>query len=240
VDRRLPEADAVLGFAVTRDNFARASRLKWVHVTAAGVGPLLFPAMVESDVLLSNSRGLHGASMAEHTIGVMLSFVRNLHLSRDAQARRQWVQLDFARGNPAIGQLAGRTLGLVGLGAVGSATATRAKALGMRVIAVRKHPATPAAPADEQWPASRLDDLLAASDFVVLAAPLTGETRGLIDAARLARMKPGALLVNLGRGSLVDEPALIAALERGAIGGGARCHAREPLPAGSPLWAMPQ
>ena len=241
VERRLPEADVVLGWAVRRDNFERASKLRWVHVTAAGVTPLMFPAMIESDVMISNSRGLQANAMAEHALGVMLMYVRKLHLARDVQAKREWAQTRIWTEPPPIGELGGSTLGLVGLGSIGVALATRAKALGMRVLAVRKHPASPPAPADAQWPAERLDDLLAESDVVVLVTALTGETRGLMNAARLARMKAGALLVNLGRGALVDEPALIAALERGTPAAAALdVTQKEPLPADSPLWAMPQ
>jgi phosphoglycerate dehydrogenase-like enzyme len=237
----LPEADIVLGFALRRDNFARASRLRWIHVSAAGVGPLLFPELVESDVLLSNGRGLHAVSMAEHALAVILGFYRKLHLARDAQARAEWTQDALWTGLPEFRDLGGATLGLVGLGSVGRAIASRAHALGMRVIAVRRRPGANTEGVAEQWGESRLDDLLAASDVVVLAAPLTTATRSLIGSAQLARMRPHALLVNLGRGALVDEPALIAALERGALAGAALdVTLEEPLPAASPLWAMKQ
>ena len=241
VDRALPEAEVVLGWAVRRENFTLAKRLRWIQLTAAGVGHTLFPEMVESDVVLTNGRGIHAVAMAEHTIGVILAFVRKLHLARDEQNRKRWTQKEQWAGTPAFGELGGRTLGLVGLGSVGEAIAVRARALGLRVLAVRKHPRPGAGPADEQWGPERLPDLPARADFVVLAPPLTAETRGLIGREQLARMKPEAVLVNLGRGKLVDEDALIEALRDGRIAGAALDVFRdEPLPAASPLWEMPQ
>lgn len=240
-DRLIADADVVFGWAVRPGNFSTARRLKWIHVSAAGVTPLLFPELVASDVVLTNGRGTHSVAMAEHTIGVILAFVRKLHLARDAQRDRGWIPENLWRGEPPIGELAGTTLGLVGLGSTGSAIAERARALGMRVVAVRRRPAPDPAPADAQWGLDRLDELVAAADWLVLAPPLTPETRGMIDGRRLALMKPSAVLINIGRGALVDEPALIASLESGRIMGAALdVFEQEPLPAESPLWAMPQ
>jgi phosphoglycerate dehydrogenase-like enzyme len=240
-DARIAEADVVLGFAARPANFASARRLRWIHSTAAGVGGVLFPALVESDVVLTNSRGLHADSMAEHAIGLMLAFTRKLHHSRDAQRDHRWTQNEHWVEAPRLGFLRGSTLGLIGLGRVGSAIATRARALGMRVLAVRRHPASPADPADEQWPSSRLHDLLAASDWVVLVAPHTPETTRLLGTAELAHMRPHSRLLNLGRGALVDQAALVEALRSGRIAGaGLDVFEEEPLPASSPLWDMPE
>jgi phosphoglycerate dehydrogenase-like enzyme len=240
-DEWLPKADVVMGWAVRRDNLARAERLRWIHVTAAGVHGALFPELVASPITLTNGRGIHAVSMAEHTLGVLLAFARKLHLARDAQRERKWIQERMWVEPPPFGEVSGSTLGLVGLGAIGSAIASRARALGMRVVAVRRHPAANPEPADTQWGAERLDEMLALADWVVLATPLTPETRGLIDARRLALMKRSAVLVNIGRGALVDEAALIAALERGGIAGAALDVAeKEPLPASSALWVLPQ
>ena len=240
-DRELARADAVFGWAVTPKNFASARRLRWIHVSAAGVTPLLFPALVESDVVLTNGRGLHSVAMAEHTLGVILAFARKLHLARDAQRERRWTQKDLWSQSPPFSFLAGGTLGLVGFGTVGRALAERARPLGLEVIAVRRHPAADPAPADAQWGPERLGELLARADWLVLAPALTAETRGLIGAAELSRMKPSAVLVNLGRGGLVDEQALIEALrERRLAGAALDVFAEEPLPESSPLWEMPQ
>ena len=239
-ERVLPEADVVLGWAVRESNFERARRLKWIQITAAGVGGLLFPALVESPVVVTNGRGIHAVAMAEHALGVMLMFARKLHLARDAQSRRAWTQEELWVQEPPFSELGGTTLGLVGLGSVGSAIAQRARALGMRVIAVRKHPAADPAPADAQWGTERLDELAARADWLLLVPPLTAETRGLMDQRRLALMKPHAILVNLGRGPLIDEPALVEALRAGRIAGAALdVYEREPLDPESPLWAMP-
>jgi len=240
-DARLPEAEVVLGFAVRPRNLASARRLRWIHSTAASVTHVLFPELVETDVVITNASGLHADAMAEHTLGVMLAFARNLHRSRDDQHARRWAPESLWRDAPAIGSLAGTTLGLVGLGRVGAAVATRARALGMRVLAVRRHPAAEPAPADEQWPVERLGELLGRADWLVLAAPHTRETERLIGARELALLRPGARLVNLGRGALVDETALLEALRAGRLAGAALdVFDREPLPADHPFWGMPE
>jgi phosphoglycerate dehydrogenase-like enzyme len=239
--RALPEADVVYGVLVDETGLPLARRLRWIHVSAAGVGSLLFPALVESAVTLTNGRGLHAVSMAEHALGMMLAVARKLDHARDRQRERRWEQVGLWTAEPPFRQLDGATLGLVGLGAVGSALAGRALALGMRVVAVRPHP-VPASGADavEQWPLERLPEMLEIADWVVLAAPHTAATRGLIGREQLARMKPGAVLVNLGRGALVDEDALVEALRAGRLGGAALdVVSREPLSPGSPLWALP-
>jgi phosphoglycerate dehydrogenase-like enzyme len=240
-DRLLPEADIVLGWGVRRSNFASARRLRWIQLTAAGVGSLLFPELVASPVIVTNARGLHAVSMAEHTLGVMLMLARKLHLARDEQNRRVWAQNRQWLEPPGFDQLSGATLGLVGMGAVGSALAARARMLGMRVHAVRRHPSADPAPADEQWGSDRLPELLRTSDWLVLAVPLTSETRGRIGRQELALMPRRARIVNLGRGALIDEPALVEALARGDLAGAALdVFQEEPLPESSSLWTMPQ
>jgi phosphoglycerate dehydrogenase-like enzyme len=240
-DAAVSDADVILGAALTRANFAAARRLRWIHLTAAGVGHALFPELVASDIVVTNARGLHAVSMAEHTLAVLLAFARKLHLARDAQRDVHWAHRDMWADRPPFGDLGGASLGLLGLGAVGSAIAVRARALEMKVRAVCRRARTDPAPAHEVWTADRLGDLAAASDALVLAAPHTPATSGQVDAAVLARMPSHAVLVNLGRGALVDEPALIAALEGGRIAGAALdVFAEEPLPATSPLWRMPQ
>ena len=238
-NRLLPEAEVVWGWAVRRGNFARAHRLRWIQITAASVHGLLFPELVASEVVVTNGRGLHGIAMAEHALGVILAFTRKLHLARDAQRERRWAQSALWGEAPPIGGLNGRTLGLVGFGAIGRATAERARALGLEVLAVRRRPAPDPAPAHAQWPPERLPELLARAHFLVLAAPLTDATRGLLGAAELARMRRDAIVVNLGRGALIDQQALIEALQAGTIAGAALdVFEREPLDAASPLWGM--
>ncbi len=237
----LPEADVVLGFAVRPENFASAKRLRWIHATAAGVEWMLFPELVESDVTLTCSRGLYALSMAEHTLGVMLAFARQLHVSRDAQHTHRWTQLEQSASGTEFGQLAGATVGIVGFGHIGRAIGERCRALGMHVIGLRRHPEANPGPAHEQWGLDRLGELVERSDWLVLAAPHTSESTHLIDAAMLVRVKPGARLVNVGRGALVDEAALIEALRSGRLAGAALdVMEKEPLVPESPLWDMPQ
>lgn len=240
-DALLPETEIVFGWGVQQRNFSAAKRLRWIHMSSASVTPLMFPELIESPVLVTNGRGTHSEPMAEHTIGVMLAFVRKLHLARDAQIRSEWSAVSMFHDPPAFRSLAGSTLGLVGLGSIGAAIARKARALGMHVLAVRRHPVSdPPAPADEQWGVNRLHELIERSDWLVLVTPLTAETRGMIGRPELARMRPSATLINLGRGSLVDEPALIEALEQGRIAGAALdVFQKEPLPRENPLWAMP-
>ena len=240
-DALLPEVDVVLGFAVRSANFARAHRLRWIHSTAASVTGVLFPELVASDVIVTNAKGLHADAMAEHALAMMLAFTRKLHRARDAQRAHEWAQAVMWEQSPAIGSLAGGTLGLVGFGAIGAAIAVRARALGMRVLAVRRRPAHDPAPADEQWPASRLRELLPRVDWLVIVAPHTPETERLIGREELALLRADARLMNLGRGALVDEAALIEALRAGRLAGAALdVFDEEPLPPTSPLWDLPE
>ena len=240
-DALLPAVEVVLGFAARPEVFPTAKHLRWIHSTAAGVEGILSPELVALDVTLTCSRGLHAQSMAEHALGVMLAFARQLHSSRDAQRERRWSQHEQWGASPGFADLAGATVGIVGFGHIGSAIGEKARALGMHVLAVRRTPAASPEPAHEQWGLDRLTELLERSDWVVLAAPHTRESARLIGAAELGRMKPGARLVNVGRGALVDQDALIAALRAGRIAGaGLDVVASEPVPADSPLWDMPQ
>lgn len=239
-DALLPETDVVLGFAVKPENIALAKRLKWIHMTAAGIGHALFPTLVESDIVVTNARGMHAVSIAEHTLGAMLMLARKLHVKRDVQHEKRWTQIETWKDAPPLGELRGATLGLVGFGHIGHEIAVRAKAFGMRVIAVRRRPALEPAPADAQWGMERLDDLLAQSDWLVVCAAHTRETDRLLTAEKLARMKPGASFVNIARGAIVDEAALTAALRSGHVAAAALdVMEQEPLPPESPLWAMP-
>ncbi len=232
-------ADCEVAFTsrLTAGAFAEARALRWVHSPAAGVGAMLFPEMRASDVLVSNSRGMNARAVAEHALALLFALARRLPDAIGAQRRGQWIQDDLS-GLPT---LQGRTMGIVGLGAIGARLAHMAAGLGMRVIATRRdvkaerdpHVADVMAPQD-------LPRLLAEADVVVLAAPLTEDTRELIGAAELARMKPTAWLINVARGKLVRESDLAAALEAGALAGaGLDVFAHEPLAASSPLWGLP-
>jgi len=217
--------------------FAAARALRWVHSPAAGVGGMLFPGMKESTVLLTNSRGMSAAAVAEHALMLMLASARRLPEAILAQAGRRWICNDLA-GLPT---LRGLTVAIVGLGAIGRELARMTAGLGMTVIGTRRETGEPLPGGVSE--AVGPDDLrlvLPRADFVVLAAPLTAVTRGLIGAAELRLMKPTARLVNVGRGRLVDESALIGALGRREIAGAALdVFEHEPLAEASPLWSLP-
>lgn len=240
IRRLLPEADAAFTPYVDRDVFPRAARLRWIQAVAVGVGSLLYPEMVASPVVITNARGIRARAMAEHIIGVSLALARKLHVAVRRQAERVWAQTEL-EGSGAIRLLAGRRLGVVGLGAIGTETAALAAAFGMRVSAIRRRVEQPLPDGvEEVLPPERLHDLLGRSDVVVLSPPLTSATRGLIGRAELAVMKPDAFLVNIGRGRLVDDEALVAALRSGRLGGAALdVFAREPLDPASPYWDLP-
>jgi phosphoglycerate dehydrogenase-like enzyme len=238
-------AEVYLGLGVPRALFLAATasphgRLRWAHTGTAGVGSLLYPELRDSDVILTNSAGVHAEPMAEWATAALLYFARGFDIAVRAQAERQWRAEPFEALPPQVRELAGATLGIVGFGGIGRAVAWRAAALGMRVVATRRRQARTPPPVELIAGDDALGRLLEQSDFVVLAAPSTAETRGLIDRAALARMKAGAVLVNVARGDLVDDDALVDALASRRLRGAALdVFAREPLPPDSPLWALP-
>ena len=209
-----------------------APRVRWVHSRSAGLDEVLFPALVQSHVPVTNGSGVFSAPLAEFVMAATLFFAYDLRRMVRNQEAGAWEQFD-------IQEVAGRTMGILGYGDIGRAIACRARALGMRVIALRRHP-EPDALAHEVMGPERQAELLARSDFLAVAAPLTPETRGLIGEAELAVMKAGAVLINVGRGPVVDEAALARALESGRIRGAALdVFEHEPLPAGHPFYRLP-
>jgi len=235
----LADADIYVGFWARSGQFRDARKLRWVHATAAGVSQLLHPDFVASDVVLTNARGVNAAPIGDHTLGMILAFSRHLVSAWRHQREHRWAQQEIWDERPRPRELAGQRLVLVGLGALGRAIAERARGFGMRIVAVTRSGRDPGGLVDEIFAAGRLDEALREADFVVLAAPETPETRHLIDARRLALMKPSACLVNVARGTLVDEAALAEALATRRIAGAALdVTEREPLPPESPLWNL--
>lgn len=231
----IDEADIVFG-TPWPEAVARAKRLRWLQVQSAGVDRYHVPEVINRPPFtLTNARGVYGVAGAEHVLGMMLMFNRGLiHFYRYQQDAVWNRDLNLAR------KLSGQTLGIVGLGDIGMHLARRAKAFGMRVLAVKRTPASPPSFVDALWTPKQLPMLLAESDHIALTVPLTHETRGMINADQLARMKPTAYLYNIGRGALVDEAALLRALEEGTIAGaGLDVFVEEPLPANHPLWRAP-
>ena len=239
------DAEVYCGWGIRRDVFLAARRLRWFHSGAAGARNSLFREMRDSDVAFTNSAGMYADSLADHALAGILYFARGLDVAVRAQRRREWVQaaLNSPRSPlhalPPAGEMAGASLGIIGYGGIGSALGRRAHALGMRVQAIRRRPATPPPELDRLEGPGFLPTLLETSDYVALAAPETPDTEGLIGAAELARMRPGTVLINLARGTLVDEPALVRALETRRLRGAMLdVFETEPLPADHPLWRL--
>lgn len=235
-----PLPDAVLTCWVGRDVlepvFRRAmpGPLRWIHSRSAGVDRILFPALVESPVVVTNGRGIFAPGLGEFVAAAVLYFAKDLGRMRRAQAARRWDPffVEWVRG---------RTLGIVGYGDIGRAVAERMRAFGARILALRRRPERAAGDphVDEALGPDRLVELMGRCDYVVVAAPLTEETRRLIGEREIAAMKPSAVLINVGRGAVVDEDALARALAGGRIRGAALdVFATEPLPAEHPFWGM--
>ena len=218
-----------------RSLFDAAQQLKWVQVLGAGVDGLLFPEFVESDVVLLSAKGYVGPHLADQTWALILGLIRGVGRAvRERTWENRWSIRD------ETWELAGRTLGIVGLGGTGIDVAKRAQGFDMRVIAVDPEDVDAPSFVQEVWKMDRFYDLLAESDIVSICAPLTDETHGMFDDDAFRRMKPSALLINVTRGKIVDEPSLLRALKEGLIGGaGLDVTPEEPLPQDSPLWDMP-
>lgn len=236
----IPGADVVFGARITRAHLAAASRLRWIHSPAAGVGSMLFPEMVRSAVVMTNSRGNSSTTIAEHVIAVALVLLRDLRLAWRRQAEQVWAQNEFDAG-ASIRTLRGTRVLIVGLGSIGGETARLAAAFGAQVIGIRRQAdGAPPAGVAAVVPPDRLIDELPSADVVVLSAPQTAATVHLIGEQELARMKDDAVLVNVSRGKLIDEQALLRALETGRLRGAALdVFEHEPLDPASPLWARP-
>jgi phosphoglycerate dehydrogenase-like enzyme len=236
----IADVDAAFASELRAPHFAAASRLRWVHSPAAGVGGMLTPAVVESAVIISNSRGMSGDTIAEHVLALVLVLFRKLPLAFRNQAAHRWAQDEAMQGAP-IRTIAGSEVLIIGLGGIGSATAKRCAGLGASVVGVRRRMNEPVPEGVSQVvPPEQLASVLPRADVVVVAAPQTRDTRALIGAEQLARMKTNAVLINVSRGKLVDESALADALARGRIAGaGLDVFEQEPLDASSPLWDLP-
>jgi phosphoglycerate dehydrogenase-like enzyme len=232
------EPDAILVCSSDRSVlealFHRAPRLRWVHSRSAGLDAVLFPALVESDVVLTNGRGVFSRSLAEFVVGAVLFFAKDFRRLVESQRRAAWEPFEPA-------DVAGRTLGIVGYGDIGRAVAERARVLGMRILALRRRPERSRQDplVDETLPPEALVDLMRRADDVVVAMPLTPESRGFVGPAAIGAMKETAVLINVGRGPVVDEAALVRALTACRIRGAALdVFEIEPLPAGHALWSL--
>ena len=237
---RAAEADVIVISMMWRNEIlATVPRLKYVQSISSGTDQFDKAAFKAQGIRLASAAGVNSNAVAEHAMAMILAIERHIVTGRDHQLRAHWRPM-LSEIATREAELAGRTMVIVGMGRIGSRLVHFARAFDMRVIGVRRSPAGGAAGTDEIVPTSQLARVLPGADFLVLACPLTPETENLIDATKLAAMKPTALLVNVARGRVVDEDALIAALQSGKLRGAALDVARaEPLPAASPLWSMP-
>jgi phosphoglycerate dehydrogenase-like enzyme len=238
--RELPDTDIFVGYSLRAEQLTHAKKLKWIHSTAAGVAQLMYPELRDSGIVVTNPSGVFSPPMAEHTMGLLLALARNFPDSTRHQDRSHWGQQDIWDEPQRLTELSGQVLLIVGLGSIGRELAKRAGAFDMRVWGVTRSGKGDTTHAEKLFAAQQLEEALPHADYVVIAAPETAETRHLIGTAQIARMKPGARLINVGRGSLLDEAALIRALENGTLAGAALdVTSVEPLPPNSPLWKAP-
>jgi phosphoglycerate dehydrogenase-like enzyme len=233
-----PEATVMLNWSAPRELnrsvFLMAPKLAWVHSRNAGLDSFLFPELVASQVTLTNGSGVFSAPLGEFALAAMLYFAKDFRRMIRNQVAAEWEPFDVLR-------LAGQTVGIVGYGDIGREVAWRAHAMGMRVFALKRHPpaGSDLGPIEKMYATSELHEMIAACDYVVVAAPLTAETHHMIGEAEFAAMKPEAIIINVGRGPVIDEAAMIKALAAGRIkGAGLDVFEHEPLPAESPLYKM--
>jgi phosphoglycerate dehydrogenase-like enzyme len=239
LEEEIRDAEIVVAWSLRPQQLAAANQLRWIHSPAAAVHQLIFPELVNSDVVLTNAREVHGPVVAEHVMALIFALAKKIPQSVAFQRRRIWGQQQVWSEPPRPREIMGATLGLVGLGSIGREVAKRASGLGMRVLASREHPEKAADHVAVLFSPAQLDGLLSQSDFVVLAAPLTPRTSNLMDATRLAKMKPDSYLINVSRGPVVDESALADTLRKRRIAGAALdVFSKEPLPPESPLWDL--
>ena len=232
--------DAEVQFGlISQGAFQEANCLRWFHYIGMGFDNILkeVPEIVESDILFTNTLGTHVIPMADHTFAMILAFAHHIpELIADQKAHR-W---DTQNYMDVMIELAGTTMGVVALGDVGKAIAQRARGFDMDVYAVDIHPMSPPPGVREVWGMERLDELLSLSDWLVVTAPYTAESRNMIDRRCIERIKPGAHIIVISRGGIVDEEALVDALRSGYIAGaGLDVLAQEPPPSDSPLWDVP-
>jgi phosphoglycerate dehydrogenase-like enzyme len=238
--RGLADCDVAYTWIMSAAEVASAPKLRWVHTSAVAVETLALPELFARHVIVSNTRGVQATPIAEHVFAVLLALAKQLPLVLDNQRQHRWAQNDLV-GDRLPWLLRRRTLGLIGVGTIGSQVALLGDAFGMHVAAVRRRPGTEQVPGvHEMLPPGDLDALLSRADVLVIAAPLTPETTNLIGAPQLARMKRGAILINVGRARILDHAALVEALRSGHLGGASLdVFPQEPLAADDPLWTAP-
>jgi phosphoglycerate dehydrogenase-like enzyme len=237
--RAAPGASVIFNWsgsrALLREVFTMAPKVRWVHSRSAGLDSLLFPELVESPVPLTNGTGVFSLSLGEFALAAILYFAKDFRRMIRNQMAGRWEQFD-------ITEISGQTVGIVGYGDIGRAVATRVRAMGMRVLAVKRHgpPLYNVDPlVDQIYSPEHRIEMISRCDYIVASAPLTPETRGMIGEAEFAAMKPSAVVINIGRGPVIDEDAMLKALTAGRIkGAGLDVFTHEPLPEGHPFYRL--
>jgi phosphoglycerate dehydrogenase-like enzyme len=233
----LPDTDIFVGYSLRPQQLADARKLQWIHSTAAGVAQLMYPELRNSGIVVTNPRGIFSIPMAEHTMGLLLALARNFPDAVRHQERSHWGQQEIWDQPQHLTELNGQLLLVVGYGSIGRELARHAAAFGMRVWGVTRSGQGDMTNAERIVAVSELHQVLPQADFVAVTAPETAETKNLIGEAELTRMKASARIVNVARGSLLDEAALVRALNEQRLAGAALdVTGIEPLPADSPLW----
>jgi phosphoglycerate dehydrogenase-like enzyme len=239
VPEEIRDTDAFIGWSLRPEQFVAATKLRWIHSPAAAVHQLMFPELVQSNVVVTNSTGVHGPVVAEHAIAVLLALAKRLPQAMRYQANNTWSQDLLWKERPRPREVDGAVVAVIGMGGIGSEFTRRAKALGMRVLAVRENPSKGPASADQVVSPAEIDEVLPQADYVLLCTPVTPGTNRLMNEARLKKMKSDAYLINVGRGPLVEETALLEALRSRRIAGAALdVFDEEPLPPDSPFWSL--
>lgn len=235
-------ARVYMGYGIPEQVLEVGPGLEWVHSGAAGVGSSLGPAMLSRDILFTNSAGIHAEPMSETVLAMIFHFARGLDLAVRAQRERHWSAPSYWAADAPVTEVGGATVGIIGYGGIGRAVARKMTALGSRVLAVRRHDVAVRAKSVEVVTGEQgLSQVIAQSDYLVLAVPETPGTRDMISRERLATMKPGAVLINVARGRLIDEEALLDALNAGRLrGAGLDVFRTEPLPDGHPFYSHPR
>ncbi len=230
----IPDAEILVCMKIDQEAFAKAKNLKWIHLGLAGVDKALLPEVVKSKVKLTSSKGIHATTLSELILGMILAFSKGIVLSMSFKNRKVW---GFEQVIQSRFDLQAKVLGIIGLGLIGIEVAKKAKAFGMKVIAVKNRPDKALKYVDKIYTKGKLNQVLKESDFVFLSVPLTKETYHMIGEKELDQMKKTAFLINTARGPVVDEKALIDALKNGKIAGaGLDVFEKEPLPESSELW----
>lgn len=236
-EKAAPEAEVILNWSgprpLLRSVFLACPRLRWVHSRSAGLDKTLFPELIESPIPLTNGTGVFSQSLGEFVLAAVLYFAKDFPRMLRNQRAKRWEPFD-------VDEIAFQTAGIVGYGDIGRAAARRLRSMGMKVLALKRHaPASPDPFITQFYKPEEMAAMLGQCDYVVVAAPLTPETHHMISDAQFAAMKPSAIVINVGRGPVIDQAALVRALSSKRIrGAGLDVFEQEPIPAGDPIWQL--